>query len=74
MDVPFISSGAMSRAHYALVRKVELATSLPAADQVLLAEIESVHDRLTGSALSEVSSPCALYLSACLRFTCLLLL
>ena len=54
MDVPFISSGALSRAHYAIVRKVETATSIPAADQALLAEIEEIHGSLTGSALSEV--------------------
>ena len=54
MEVPFISSGAISRAHYALVRKVETATSVPAADQVLLTEIETIRERL-GRALSEVS-------------------
>ena len=55
MEVPFISSGAISRAHYALVRKVETATSVPAADQVLLAEIEVIREHLS-RALSEVST------------------
>lgn len=54
MEVPFVSSGAMSRAHYALVRKVELATSLQAADAVLLAEIEAIHYRLVHSTLTQV--------------------
>ncbi|KAI0082819.1 ARM repeat-containing protein [Panus rudis PR-1116 ss-1] len=53
MDVPFISSGAMSRAHYALVRKVETATSAHAADSVLLAEIEAIQDRLSHSTITQ---------------------
>ncbi|GJE90878.1 hypothetical protein PsYK624_070220 [Phanerochaete sordida] len=52
MDIPFISSGALSRAHYALVRKVEIAASPSEADQHLLAEVEHVRDRLTRSASS----------------------
>ena len=59
MEVPFVSSGAMSRAHYALVRKVELATSPQAADAILLAEIEDVHYRLMHSTLTQV---CNIYL------------
>ena len=55
MEVPFISSGAISRAHNALVRKVETAASVPAADQVLLAEIEVIREHLS-RALSEVSA------------------
>ena len=55
MDVPFISSGALSRAHYSLVRKVEEATSPSEADQYLLAEVEHVRDRLTRSASTVVS-------------------
>ncbi|TFK44520.1 armadillo-type protein [Crucibulum laeve] len=46
MDVPFISSGAMSRAHYAIVRKVESATSIPQADQALHLEIKSIREQL----------------------------
>jgi hypothetical protein len=42
MEVPFISSGALNRTHYALVRKVESATSTQAADQALLTEIKSI--------------------------------
>lgn len=59
MDVPFISSGAMSRAHYALVRKVETATSIPAADQLLLTEIETIRERFAHTTLTEVSLACA---------------
>lgn len=47
MDVPFISSGAQSRAHYALVRKVEGASSPQQADQYLFAEVNSIHARLS---------------------------
>ncbi|RPD66372.1 ARM repeat-containing protein [Lentinus tigrinus ALCF2SS1-7] len=51
MDVPFSSSGAMSRAHYALVRKIETATP-QAADQILLAEVHSIRNQLTRSTLT----------------------
>ncbi|TBU35735.1 ARM repeat-containing protein [Dichomitus squalens] len=51
MDVPFSSSGAMSRAHYALVRKVETATP-QAADQILLAEVQTIRNQLTRSTLT----------------------
>lgn len=54
MDVPFLSSGAMSRAHYALVRKVETAASSYAADTVLLAEVEAIQGRLLHSTLNLV--------------------
>ena len=54
MDVPFSSSGAMGRAHYALVRKVESATP-QAADQILLAEVNSVQNQLMRSTLTLVS-------------------
>ena len=54
MDVPFLSSGAMSRAHYALVRKVETATSPPIVDQIVLSEIETIRDRLRHSSLTQV--------------------
>ncbi|KAI0362383.1 ARM repeat-containing protein [Trametes cingulata] len=51
MEVPFSSSGAMSRAHYALVRKIETATP-QAADQILLAEVQSIRHQLTRSTLT----------------------
>jgi hypothetical protein len=57
MDVPFISSGAMSRAHYALVRKVEAANSPQLADRYLLAEIESLKLRFEDPGLSLVRFP-----------------
>ncbi|CAL1705101.1 unnamed protein product [Somion occarium] len=43
----------MSRAHYALVRKVETAMSPQAADTTLLAEIEAIHYRLLHSTLTQ---------------------
>ncbi|KAI6125691.1 armadillo-type protein [Pisolithus croceorrhizus] len=46
MDVPFASSGAMSRAHYSLVRKVETAASVQAADRVVLDEINTIRSTL----------------------------
>lgn len=54
MDVPFISSGALSRAHYALVRKTETAPSPQAADQLLFAEVESIRSQLARSTLTLV--------------------
>lgn len=56
MEVPFISSGAMSRAHYTLVRKVETASSPSEADQHLLAEVENIRDRLLRSTTTVVST------------------
>ncbi|PCH37830.1 ARM repeat-containing protein [Wolfiporia cocos MD-104 SS10] len=52
MDVPFVSSGAISRAHYALVRKIETASSPQLADQYLLAEVDSIREQLTRPTLS----------------------
>ncbi|KAJ3511219.1 hypothetical protein NLJ89_g4224 [Agrocybe chaxingu] len=46
MDVPFRSSGAISRAYYAIVRKVETAPSTQSADQHLFLEIKSVQEQL----------------------------
>ncbi|CDO72933.1 hypothetical protein BN946_scf185002.g118 [Trametes cinnabarina] len=51
MDVPFSASGAMSRAHYALVRKIEAATP-QAADQLLLAEVDRIRHHLARSTLT----------------------
>lgn len=44
----------MSRAHYALVRKVESATP-QATDQILLAEVHSIRNQLARSTLTLVS-------------------
>lgn len=46
MDVPFISSGALSRAHYALVRKVEESTSESTVSRVLETEVKSIRLQL----------------------------
>jgi len=47
MDVPFHSSGALSRAHYAIVRKVESAPSVQSADQHIFLEIKSIQAQLS---------------------------
>jgi hypothetical protein len=62
MDVPFISSGALSRAHYALVRKAEEARSPQALEQLLLAEVANVQRRLAAQALSIVRTHICLHL------------
>ncbi|KAI0333484.1 ARM repeat-containing protein, partial [Cubamyces sp. BRFM 1775] len=65
MDVPFSSSGAMSRAHYALVRKIESATP-QAADQLLLAEVQSIRHQLGRSTLTlKQSKECLILLLYC---------
>lgn len=47
MQVPYSSSGALSRAHYALVRKVELAQTAQQADDYLHEELAVVSARLS---------------------------
>ncbi|KAF5325623.1 hypothetical protein D9611_000102 [Ephemerocybe angulata] len=47
MEVTFAASGALSRAHYSIVRQVESATSVQQADQALAQEIKTVHGRLS---------------------------
>lgn len=47
MDVPFHSSGAMSRAHYAIVHKVESASTVQSGDQHLFLEINSIQGQLS---------------------------
>lgn len=54
MEVPFISSGALSRAHYVLVRKVELAQSTQQADNYLLEEVDTIRDRLSRPGFTSV--------------------
>ncbi|KAG2148535.1 armadillo-type protein [Suillus cothurnatus] len=55
MDVTFINSGALSRAHYSLVRKVESAQSSQAADQIHMSEIDGIrrHFAVGGVSLKE---------------------
>ena len=57
MDVPFLSSGALSRAHYALVRQVENAASIQAVDNVLLEQVASIRKQFAGRPLSMVCAP-----------------
>jgi AP-4 complex subunit epsilon-1 len=54
MDVPFINSGALSRAQYSLVRKVESAQSPQAVDQILLSEINGIKHHFVAGGLSLV--------------------
>lgn len=53
--VPFISSGASSRSHYVLARKVESAPSAQAIDDILHAEMDTVVEKLGDSSMSLVS-------------------
>ncbi|KAI0028372.1 armadillo-type protein [Vararia minispora EC-137] len=52
MDVPFIASGALSSAHYALIRAVESASSPQQADEHLRAEVAALRARLARPGLS----------------------
>jgi AP-4 complex subunit epsilon-1 len=54
MDIPFISSGALSRVHYALVRKIEEATSEGSVNVMLDAEVISIREQLARPSLSLV--------------------
>ncbi|KAJ3749216.1 armadillo-type protein [Lentinula detonsa] len=58
--VPFISSGASSRLHYVLVRKVETAASPQAVDDIVSAEIQSLVQKVSETRVS--SSVCREYL------------
>ncbi|KAF4598384.1 hypothetical protein EYR38_006786 [Pleurotus pulmonarius] len=53
MDVPFASSGAMTRMHYSLVRKVEEAPSPGVADQLLQEEARAMQHELSQPGLSQ---------------------
>ncbi len=55
MEVPYSSSGALSRAHYALVRKVELAQTTQQADGYLYEELAVVSARLSRPGFTSVS-------------------
>lgn len=57
MDVPFLSSGALSRAHYTLVREVENTASLQTVDNILLGQVASIRKRFAGPPLSMVCTP-----------------
>ncbi|KAJ6497850.1 armadillo-type protein [Mycena sanguinolenta] len=52
MDVPFVQSGALNRAHYSLVKNVESAPSPEMADSFILKEVESIRYRLRHPTLS----------------------
>ncbi|KAJ6602168.1 armadillo-type protein [Mycena sp. CBHHK59/15] len=52
MDVPFVSSGALNRAHYTLVRNVESAPSPEIADSYILKEVESIRSQLRHPTIS----------------------
>ncbi|KDQ07050.1 hypothetical protein BOTBODRAFT_181025 [Botryobasidium botryosum FD-172 SS1] len=66
MNVTFHSSGAISHAHYALVRKVESAESPQAADEAIRAEILAIRERLSkASPSSEKCKECLVILLYC---------
>ncbi|KAJ4493938.1 armadillo-type protein [Lentinula edodes] len=50
--VPFISSGASSRLHYVLVRKVESALSPESVDDIISAEMRSIVEKFTEAKVS----------------------
>ncbi|KAJ7502817.1 armadillo-type protein [Mycena galericulata] len=52
MDVPFVSSGALNRAHYTLVKNIESAPSPEIADSYILKEVESIRFRLRHPTIS----------------------
>ncbi|KAJ7188509.1 armadillo-type protein [Mycena filopes] len=52
MDVPFVSSGALSRSHYTLVKSIESAQSPQMADSYILKEVESIRYRLRHPTIS----------------------
>lgn len=54
MDVPYRSSGASSRQHYALVRKVEEALSIQDADRCISDEVEAVRGQISDPRLTLV--------------------
>jgi AP-4 complex subunit epsilon-1 len=52
MNVPFISSGAMNKIQYSLVRKVESAAA--ESDQYLILEVHAIRERFSRPSLSLV--------------------
>jgi hypothetical protein len=62
MDVPFHSSGAISRVHYTLVRNVESVASDSVADGLLFAAIDSARDKLANPRLSSVNNIYSLWI------------
>ncbi|KAG2078780.1 ARM repeat-containing protein [Suillus decipiens] len=71
MDVTFTNSGALSRAHYSLVRKVESAQSPQAADQIYLSEIDSIrrHFAVGGVSLKECREKLVMLLYCSMNLT-----
>ncbi|KAJ7497085.1 armadillo-type protein [Mycena latifolia] len=66
MDVPFSSSGALSRSHYALVRNIESAPSPEIADSYILKEVESIRSRLRHPTISlKETKECLIVLLYC---------
>ncbi|KAJ7251814.1 ARM repeat-containing protein [Mycena haematopus] len=66
MEVPFVQSGALHRAHYTLVKNVESAPSPEMADSYILKEIESIRSRLRHPTLSlKETKECLIVLLYC---------
>ncbi|KAJ6593663.1 ARM repeat-containing protein [Mycena capillaripes] len=66
MDVPFMESGALNRAHYTLVKSVESAPSPEMADSYILKEVESIRYRLRHPSISpKETKECLILLLYC---------
>ncbi|KAJ7039210.1 armadillo-type protein [Mycena alexandri] len=66
MDVPFVSSGALSRTHYVLVKSVESAPSPEMADSYILKEVEAIRYRLRHPTISlKETKECLIILLYC---------
>lgn len=70
MDVPFHSSGAMSRAHYTIVRKVESALTVQSGDQHIFLEINSIQEQLSHPKLQLVGAVFLVSLDYTANFFC----
>ena len=55
MDVPFLSSSAISREHYSLVQSVEAASTLQEVDDILVHKVDIVRRRFDKRQLAFVS-------------------
>ena len=55
MDVTFAASGAINRAHYAIVQKVENANDPGLADDAIIQEIDTIRARFQRPAFSAVT-------------------
>ncbi len=59
MDITFNNSGAINRAHFALVQKVESATSPSIADDAIIQEIDAIRRRFSKPSFTPDSVSCS---------------